>query len=250
MYYARNPVRLTFEDADWGTLTEDEESESEQVLSSHAFVPPKPFRRPTPAEVSTRDLQVLGKPLASALGASGAAADDKPCEEELNTNQRGRPTPGTLIWTGSGRVNQADQVLSLAPAALPVVTHKDVPHPVRMLDTTCVPSRSKVKPPYFIGKNELRQSVHLAALVIPKDATRSLPPAFSDSDDECDDPLATRLTTIGQLPKQGGDLEPVSTVEVGRCTRSYSDSPPGDIWAILIAEETKATGAYRASNCA
>lgn len=97
MYYARNPVRLTFEDADWGTLTDDEESESEQVLSPHAFVPPKPFLRPKPAEMSTRDFQVFGKPPAE--GALGAAVDAKPCEEGLYTDLRQHP--GALIWTES-----------------------------------------------------------------------------------------------------------------------------------------------------
>lgn len=131
-----------------------------------------------------------------------------------------------------------------------MVTHKDVPRPVQMLGTTCVPSRSEVKPPYFIDTNELRLSVPRAALVLPKDATRSLPPVFSDSDDECDDPLATQLTTKGQLPKQNGVLEPGSTGDVDICARSYSGSPPGDIWAMLIAQETKESGARRAPTCA
>ena len=151
------------------------------------------------------------------------------------------------------RVNEADQVFSLAPlapAALPVVTHKDVPHPVEVLGTTCDHSRSKSKPPYFIDTDELCQSVLRTAPILPKHATRSLPPVFSDSDDECDDPLATRLSTRGQPPRHDGVLEPVSTVEVGMCARSYSESPPGDIWAMLIAEETKGTGACGAPNCA
>lgn len=99
MYYARNPVRLTFEDADWGTLTDDDGSESEQAPSPRPFVPAKPSPHPKPTEMSTRDLQVLGKPLANALCASGAVADAKSSEEELNTDQRQRP--GALIWTES-----------------------------------------------------------------------------------------------------------------------------------------------------
>jgi len=106
MYYARNPIRLTFEDADWGTLTDDEESEPEQELSAHAPVPAEPFLRPKPAELSTCDLQVIGKPLANASGTSGAAVEAKPCEGELNTNRRGHPTPGAPTLTHS--LNQAD----------------------------------------------------------------------------------------------------------------------------------------------
>ena len=131
-----------------------------------------------------------------------------------------------------------------------MVTRKDLLHPIQLPDTSDLLSQSQVKPLYVIDTNEWRQPVPRASFILPKDASRSLPLVFSDSDDECDDPLATRLTTGGQPPKQSGDSEPVSTVEVGRCARSYSDSPPGDIWAMLIAEETKATGAYRASSCA
>jgi len=131
-----------------------------------------------------------------------------------------------------------------------VVTRKDLLHPIQLPDTSDLLSQSQVKPLYVTDTNEWRQPVPRVAFILPKDASRSLPLVFSDSDDECDDPLATRLTTGGQRPKQSGGVEPVSTVEVGRCARSYSDSPPGDIWAMLIAEETKATGAYRASSCA
>ena len=99
MYYARNPVRLTFEDADWGTLTDDDESEPGQAPSPRLSVPAKPSPHPKLTEMSTRNLQVLGKPLASALCASGAVADAKSSEEELNTDQRQRP--GALIWTAS-----------------------------------------------------------------------------------------------------------------------------------------------------
>ena len=198
MYYARNPVRLTFEDADWGTLTDDEESGPEQTLSSRSPVPTKTVIRPEPAEMSTCDLQSFGKPLDSALR---TATEVNRCEEKSTTDQRQRPTPGEPIWTDPP--NQVDQVTSLAPAALPVVTHKDVPHPAQV-------SRSKVKPLYVVDTNERRQSVPRAAFTFPKDATRSLPPAFSDSDDECDDPLATHLTIGGQPRKQNGDLRPSS----------------------------------------
>jgi hypothetical protein len=97
MYYARNPIRLTFEDADWGTLTDEEGSkESGQALSSHESVPTKPFLRPT-AEESTRDLQDF-EPLASALS---AAAEVRFCEEELNKDQHQHPVPGAFTWTRS-----------------------------------------------------------------------------------------------------------------------------------------------------
>jgi hypothetical protein len=101
-----------------------------------------------------------------------------------------------------------------------------------------------VKPLYLVDTNERRQSVPRVAFIPPKDATKSLPPVFSDSDDECDDPLATRLTTDGQPPKPDGDSELVSAVEAVRISQSHSDSPPGEIWAMLIAEETTVTSDY------
>lgn len=103
MYYARNPVRLTFEDADWGTLTDDEESGSEQELSSRSLVPTKPFIRPKPAEMSTRELQSFGKPLSSALGVLGTTEEVKDCGLESNTEQHQHPSPGELKWTDSLR---------------------------------------------------------------------------------------------------------------------------------------------------
>ena len=106
MYYARNPVRLTFEDADWGTLTDDEESESKQELSSRTFVPTKPFLRLKSAEMPTCGLHGVGKPLANTLC---AAVEENPCEEESNTRQHQHPAPGALIWTRS--LNQVDQAL-------------------------------------------------------------------------------------------------------------------------------------------
>ena len=102
MYYARNPVRLTFEDADWGTLTDNEDSGSEQELSSCSLVPTEPLIRPKLAEVSIRDLRSFGKPLASALSASGTAEEVKH-NEELSADQRKHSTPGELTWTGSLR---------------------------------------------------------------------------------------------------------------------------------------------------
>ena len=105
-----------------------------------------------------------------------------------------------------------------------------------MLDTSCLLSRSKVKPSHVVDTNEQRQSVPRAASILPKHATRSLPPVFSDSDDECDDPLAARLTIGGQPREQNGSLEPGSSLEVGICARSDSDTHPGEIWALLIAE--------------
>jgi hypothetical protein len=233
MYYARNPVRLTFEDADWGTLTDDEESGSEQGLSSRSLLPTKAFIRPNAAGMSPH---ALGTPLGSAPGALGTAAEVKHCGVESNTEQRQRPTPGKLLWTDS--LNQVDQASSLAPAALPVVTHKDAPHSAQISDTSCLLSRSKVKvnPVHVVDRNEQRQSVPRAAFIPPKDATRSLPPVFSDSDDECDDPLAAQAG--GQPRKQDGGLEPGCIVEVGRCVRSYSDSHPGEVWAMLIAERS------------
>lgn len=96
VYYARNPVRLTFEDADWGTLTDDEESGSGKELSSRSLVPTKPLIRPKPAEMSTRDLLSFGKPLSSALGALGTAAKVKGCGLESNTEQHQHPSPGEL----------------------------------------------------------------------------------------------------------------------------------------------------------
>ena len=103
MYYARNPVRLTFEDADWGTLTDSEDSGSEQGLSSCSLVQTKPPIRPKPAEMSIRDLQSSGKPLARALGALGTAAEVKHYEKNLSADQSQRSTPGELIWTDSLR---------------------------------------------------------------------------------------------------------------------------------------------------
>ena len=94
MYYARNPVRLTFEDADWGTLTDNEDSGSEQELSSCSLVP---TIRPKPAEVSIRDLRSFGKPLASALGALDTAEEIKHYEEQLSADQRQHSTPGELL---------------------------------------------------------------------------------------------------------------------------------------------------------
>lgn len=93
MYYARDPVRLTFEDADWGPLTDDEDSESEQELSSHSTVPIKPFLPPRPAEMSTRNLHGFRKTLSSAMD---APAEAKACGKALNIDQRQRPTPSTL----------------------------------------------------------------------------------------------------------------------------------------------------------
>ena len=112
-----------------------------------------------------------------------------------------------------------------------------------MPDTSCLLSRSDVEPLQVVDKNEQSQSVPRAAFILPKYAIRSLPPVFSDSDDECDDPLAAQLTTGGQPQKQNGSLEPGSTLEVGVCARSYSDTHPSEIWAMLIAE-----GACRASS--
>ena len=114
-----------------------------------------------------------------------------------------------------------------------------------MLDAPCLLSRSKVKPPNVVDTNEQRQSAPHAAFIPPKDTTGNLPPVFPDSDDECDDPLAAWLTTGGQPRTEGqprgqdGGLEPGCTVEVERCARSYSDSHPDKVWAMLIAESSK-----------
>ena len=101
MYYARNPVRLTFEDADWGALTDNEDSGSERELSSCSLVPTKPLIRPKPAEVSIRDLRSFGKPPASALGAFGTTEEVKHDEGALSTDQRQHSTPGEPSWTDS-----------------------------------------------------------------------------------------------------------------------------------------------------
>jgi hypothetical protein len=97
MYYARNPVRLTFEDADWGTLTDDEvpESEQEQEQTPHALVPTKSFLRPKLVEVSTLHRQGFRKSPASA---SGTSAEAKPGEKELNRGQQQHSiqVPGTF----------------------------------------------------------------------------------------------------------------------------------------------------------
>jgi len=233
MYYARNPVRLTFEDADWGTLTDDEESGSERELSSHSLIPANAFIRPMPAEMSPSS----GKPLITTPGVFGTAAEVKHCGVELNTEQRQHSTPGKLTWTDS--LNQVDQASSLAQAVLPVVTHKDAVRPAQMPNPSCLLSRSKAKPFHDEDRSEQHQSVPRAATIPPKDATMNLPPVFSDSDDECDDPFATRLTTGRQPRRQDGGLEPGGNIEVGRCARSYSDSHPGEVWAMLIAERAK-----------